>query len=149
MLHPRRFSRVTRPGARSALTLAAPLLVILACLSCASSGQSGPLEPPANAQTVGEGECWVEVLNRTSGRVELYYWVGLGNPPNNRLSWSTVGFLPVERTVVIRASCDQGYVRVTALMRGNQNPSNSRLTLIAEERLSNTRRSVIRLRERS
>ena len=149
MLHPRMFSRVTRPGARSALTLAAPLLVILACLSCASSGQSGPLEPPASAQTVGEGECWVEVLNRTSGRVELFYWVGLGNPPNNRLSWPTVGFLPVERTVVIRASCDQGYVRVVALLRGNRSPNIGRLTLIAEERLSNTRRSVIRLRERS
>ena len=148
MLQPSTFPRFTRPRARSALTTTAPLLIILACLSCASSGPRGPVAPPADAPTVGEGECWVEVANRSSGRLELYYWIGMGDPPPNPRGWETVGFIPVGRTLVVRAPCDQIYVHATGYLLGTENPTRRDITLSGRERLSNTRRATIRLRDR-
>ena len=126
--------RRARSAARTPVAHFAPLLLLLAC---ASSGPEGPLMPPENAQTVGEGECWVEVVNRSSGRLELYYWVGLGDPPNNPRSWPTIGFLAVGRTLVVKAPCDQAFVNVWAMLLGSENPSRRDIELTGRERLSN------------
>ena len=119
------------------------VLFLLPCLSCAISGEGGPPLPPEDAQTVGEGICWVEVQNRTGAEIELYYWVGIGSPRGTPRSWPTAGFVPAGRTVVVRAPCEGEYVNLTAYYQAQRGRE---MTVTGRDRPSNTRRVVIRLR---
>ncbi len=127
--------------------LAGALLAPAILSSCAfynpfSGNQRGYVAP----RELGEGDCSVVVLNLSSRPLEVYFYLGLREPPRVTAGWPRMGLLEPGESTVLHADCDRRRVTVQAYATSPVDTSREYTNVRREMALVKGRRDVMRLR---
>lgn len=136
---------------RAATTLGATLLILLSA-ACASSEPLPEYQRDERRgigpapRVAGEGDCRTQVNNVSPRPLEVYYHLGLQNPPRTILQWSVLGILEPGEESVILADCDDDRIQVNGYVLGPTTPGRESSYVTESRSLVEGRLEVIRLR---
>jgi hypothetical protein len=97
-------------------------------------------------ETVGEGDCSVQLLNVSSRPLDIYFYPGLRNPPRLTAGWPRVGLLEPGRSSVLFADCEHRRVVIHAYATSPVDVEREYREIGHEVALVEGRRDVLRLR---
>ena len=87
--------------------------VLLAACSIRNPFGSSDSEYAAPVR-MGRGDCSAQLINLSGRSLEVYFFLGLQNPPRNRAAWPRLGVLEPLSASVIYADCEFNRIRVRA-----------------------------------
>jgi len=139
MTRPQRFA-----AARSTVAVLCASTVLSTCSIYNPFGgkQSGYVAPAE----VGKGDCSTEVVNLSSRPLEVYFFLGLRNPPRVTAGWPRLGVLEPGQSSVIHGDCERRRTTVHAYATSPVDLSREYPDIRRGIALVKGRREVIRLR---
>jgi hypothetical protein len=107
-----------------------------------SSSPSGYAAP----RRVGDGDCSTELINLSGRPLEVYFFLGLQNPPRNPAAWPRLGVIAALGESLIYADCEHRRMRIRAYAVGPVDPQYESPVTSDGVTLVKGRRETIRLR---
>ncbi len=95
---------------------------------------------------MGEGDCSSEVVNLSGRGLEVYFYLGLQNPPRILAGWPRLGMLGPLKSSVIYMDCDYRLIRIRAYATGPVDPRFESAYVGRDITLVKGRREIVRLR---
>ena len=122
-------------------------------LALVLSGCGTPLNPfrgstsrEAAPRTAGRGDCSVRVVNVSSRPLDIYFYLGLRNPPRIPTGWPRLGLLEPGESSVLFAECDQHRMTFHAYAAGPVDLDREYTEIRRAVTLVEDRREILRLR---
>lgn len=139
-----------RNGAKRSRATVLAAGALLACAVLAGCSSFNPFRGSERGyvapREIGDGDCSTEVLNRSGRPLEVYYYLGLRNPPRVTAGWDRLGLLEPGDGSVIYADCEHRRVTLHAYATSPVDPSREYTNIRREVALVKGRREVLRLR---
>ena len=134
----------TMPRAFMIGALLAPVLFAACSIYNPFNGadQSGYAAP----RQIGDGDCSAELINLSGRPLEVYFFLGLQNPPRNPAAWPRLGVIAPLGESVINADCEHRRLRIRAYATGPVDSRYERTISNDAVALVKGRRETIRLR---
>jgi hypothetical protein len=127
--------------------LAGALLAPVLLSACSMRNPFGGSDPGYNApRQMGRGECSSQVVNLSGRSLEVYFFLGLQNPPRNRAAWPRLGVLEPLSTSVISGDCEHLRIRIRAYATGPIDRQYENSSTSKDMAWVKGRREIIRLR---
>ena len=95
---------------------------------------------------MGEGDCSVQVINRSARPLEVYFHLGLHNPPRVLAGWPRLGLLEPGDQSVIFAECEELRITLHAFSPAPVNDARETRDIRQSIALVEGRRDTVRLR---
>lgn len=129
------------------MLFAAALLAPVLLAACSIRNPFGSSERGYNAPSrMGEGDCSSQLINLSGRALEVYFFLGLQNPPRNRAAWPRLGVLEPMSTSVIYGDCEYQRIRIRAYATGQVDRRYENSSTSRDMAWVKGRREIIRLR---
>ena len=127
--------------------LAGALLAPVLSAACSIRNPFGGSERGYLApRRMGQGDCSSQVVNLSGRALEVYFFLGLQNPPRNRAAWPRLGVLEPTSASVIYGDCEHQRIRVRAYATGPVDRQYENSSAGRDIAWVKGRREIIRLR---